>query len=60
MQESYLKPRDGLQVRKPDGRVLAAEGERVALTSYWRRRLRDGDVVEARPPRKPSKAESKE
>lgn len=59
MQELYLKPRDGLQVRKPDGRVLAAAGERVALTTYWRRRLRDGDVLEARPARKP-KAESKE
>lgn len=32
------------------GRVLATDGERAQLTSYWRRRLQDGDVVEVSPP----------
>lgn len=40
-----LKPRDGLQVRRPDGRVLTPAGETVPDSPYWRRRLRDGDVV---------------
>lgn len=43
-----LKPaRPGLQVRKPDGGHLAQEGEEVIVTTYWRRRLRAGDVVPA-------------
>ncbi|GAA4651682.1 hypothetical protein GCM10023116_39660 [Kistimonas scapharcae] len=42
-----IKPADGLKVRKPDGSHLAADGESVVLTGYWRRRLADGDVVKA-------------
>lgn len=41
-----LKPAVGLQVRKPTGSHLAPEGEPVEMTSYWLRRLNDGDVVE--------------
>jgi hypothetical protein len=44
-----LKPAvfDGqpLKVNKPQGGSLAAEGEPIMLTSYWRRRLADGDVL---------------
>lgn len=43
----FLKPADGLIVRDPDTRApLTAEGEEKTLTSYWLRRLTDGDVTE--------------
>lgn len=43
---SFLKPANGLDV--PDverGGLLAAEGREVVLTTYWQRRIDDGDVV---------------
>ncbi|SAI74569.1 Protein of uncharacterised function (DUF2635) [Bordetella ansorpii] len=44
-----LKPAvvDGvpLRVRKPQGGYLNPSGEPVMLTTYWRRRRLDGDVV---------------
>lgn len=43
--ELYLKPKEGLTLRKPDGSKLAAEGERVPRTSFWLKRLSDGDVL---------------
>jgi Protein of unknown function (DUF2635) len=47
METRVLKPAPGLQVRSPGtGRVLPADGEEVEMSSYWHRRLRDGDVVE--------------
>lgn len=47
MSDTHLrfKPAEGRQVRRPDGEILAAEGELVAPDSYWHRRLADGDVV---------------
>jgi len=42
-----VKPASGLKVRKPDGSHLAEDGEDVADTPYWRRRLADGSVVVA-------------
>tara|TARA_R110000772_G_scaffold246088_1_gene359706 strand:+ start:1122 stop:1307 length:186 start_codon:yes stop_codon:yes gene_type:complete len=49
----FLKPKDEqTKVRNPaNGDYLPAEGAVVELTSFWRRRLRDGDVVEAKPPK---------
>lgn len=41
-----LRPADGVKVRHPDGRQLAAEGERVTMSSFWQRRLDAGDVVD--------------
>lgn len=43
-----LKPaNDAIKVRDPvTGEHLPAAGANVELTSYWRRRMRDGDVVE--------------
>jgi hypothetical protein len=41
-------PAKGCRVRKPDGSLLADEGEAVntnADASYWLRRELDGDVV---------------
>ena len=49
MQTVPLKPAfiDGepLKVRKPQGGYLATQGELIVLTTYWRRRRDDGDVV---------------
>ncbi|SDK32029.1 DUF2635 domain-containing protein [Billgrantia gudaonensis] len=57
------KPDQGvLQVRRENGKPIPAEGATVELTPFIRRRLRDGDLVKAAPPKKPAKraAESKE
>lgn len=53
-----LKPaRPDLIVRNPEGGFapLARDGETVADTDYWRRRLRDGDVIEIKALEKPKK-----
>jgi hypothetical protein len=45
-----LKPMTpGLHLRKEDGSILAVEGETVIATSYWLRRLNEGDVLEVIP-----------
>lgn len=44
-----LKPAEDRRVRHPDGRVMDADGETVARSPYWLRRLADGDVVAAGP-----------
>lgn len=49
MQTKFLKPADGLKVRKPAGGHLSPDGEAVELNSYWLRRIADGDVAEAKP-----------
>ena len=55
MSMKFLKPGKGLLVRLEDcTRHLLAEGEHVVMSAYWRRRVRDGDVTEAQPP-KPAK-----
>lgn len=42
-----LKPAEGRAVRDPVKRtLLPADGAEVTLDAFWRRRLRDGDVVE--------------
>lgn len=50
-----LKPFNGIHLRKEDGSVLLAEGETVIASSYWLRRLHNGDI-EIVEPAKPSKA----
>lgn len=61
MSKVYLKPRKGLRVRRPDGRLLPEAGGHVQMSSYWRRRLRDGDVEKAAPPKaQPKKPVQKE
>lgn len=60
----FIKPGtlpDGspMKARKPMGGFLATDGESVILDSHWRRRLADGDVVQATPDAeapKPSRA----
>lgn len=55
MKKLYLKPAAGLKVPDPvTGKPLAAEGEEKPDTTYWRRRIKDGDVAIARAP-KPAK-----
>lgn len=55
-----LRPAEGRRVRHPNGNLFAAEGERVALTPYYRR-LRDAGDLEIVKPVKaaPSKSASK-
>lgn len=46
-ERKVLKPAKGVKVRRPnDRRHLAEGGEEVTMSSYWLRRLADGDVVE--------------
>jgi hypothetical protein len=54
MARMQLRPAGGLNVRKPAAPFphLAAGGEEVELDTYWRRRLRAGDVVEIKVKRK--------
>lgn len=50
MSESkVLKPVGDRKVRHPDGRHLRGEGERVVMTTYWRRRLAGKEVEEVNP-----------
>jgi len=42
------------EARPPMPRHLPPEGAEVPDTEYWRRRLRDGDVVEAAPEPEPA------
>ncbi len=59
--ELYLKPAPGLVIKKPDGSKLAADGEKVPRTSFWLKRLADGDVNEVKPAVKATKkTEAKE
>lgn len=46
MDNVHIKPRENVQVRDPlTGRALKTRGEKKPRTSYWLRRLRDGDVI---------------
>ena len=41
----FVKPKDGLSVRCPvRGEALPKEGADVPDNTFWRRRLKDGDV----------------
>lgn len=39
-----LQPINGAHIRKEDGPLLADAGEVVIASSYWLRRLNEGDV----------------
>ena len=47
----FLKPTNSeIKVRDPEsGLHLAIDGEEKPANSFWYRRLRDGDVVKAKP-----------
>lgn len=60
----FVKPKTGIQVRDPiTGQHLASTGEEKSLNTYWRRRLRDGDIEITKPNPKmaanPERARSK-
>ena len=45
----FIKPKNGLKILRPDnGRFLRPEGEKVPNTTFWRRRIFDGDVIETK------------
>lgn len=50
-----IRPAKGVRVRGPDGRVLPPEGAEVPRSSFWFRRLRDGDVELVEPKKAPAK-----
>lgn len=51
----FLIPREGVLVIKPDTNTpLNAKGEMVENTSYYRRRVADGDASIGEPPAKAS------
>ncbi len=51
----FVKPAAGRLVRDPITRVpLPDAGAEKPASSFWLRRLRDGDVVEATPPTPPA------
>lgn len=53
----FLKPAEGRTVRREDtGALWPAEGDFTELTTFVRRRLDDGDLIVATPP-KPAKPE---
>ncbi|MBA5235286.1 DUF2635 domain-containing protein [Pectobacterium aroidearum] len=45
MKIKHLKPKGGVNVRKPDGDYLNGEGEDLPLSSYWLRRIAEGDIA---------------
>lgn len=56
MNDLYLVPTSSVAPRDPvTGQPLPEEGAHKPRTSYWLRRLREGSVKEAKPP-KPAKA----
>lgn len=58
----FLKAGEGRIVRREDdGELWPAEGDFAERTQFVRRRLKDGDLVEATPPRaaKPAADEKK-
>ena len=50
-QPAVLKPAQGKQVRKEDATWLPEAGDTVIFTSYWARRLAEGDVEVVEPAR---------
>lgn len=43
----FVRPAEGLNIRDPEtGNYLPESGQIVPRSSFWLRRLKDGDVVE--------------
>lgn len=55
-----LAPKFGRRVRHADGKLFAAAGEPVVLSTFYRRLIADGDLVPAPSPksRRPKKRTS--
>ena len=57
METKFLKPAAGMKVRLENAtRHLLAEGESLTMSAYWRRRIKDGDVIAAKPPKPPKES----
>lgn len=48
-EQKFLRPAAGVKVRRPDGGHLPEDGATIEMTSYWQRRLADGDVIQSKP-----------
>ena len=47
----FVRPAEGLKIRDPEtGNYLPDTGQIVPRSSFWLRRLKDGDVVETTTP----------
>lgn len=58
MTQIFVRPRDGLVLRLPEGAgTLPAEGMEVERSLFWDRRIADGDVLVTAAP-KPAKKEA--
>lgn len=58
--QEHLVPKPGLRVLDPDTLIrLPAEGAPVVMTSYWYRRIADGDVTVQEPAAKATKPAAK-
>lgn len=56
----FVKAADGLCIVDPaTGKPIADDGAFVPNSKYWRRRLQDGDVIEAAMPGATKKNQSK-
>lgn len=62
MSNFFLKPTDpDVKVRDPVTKEhLPESGQEKPRNSYWLRRIKDGDVMEARPPAPQKKSSQKE
>jgi hypothetical protein len=45
----FVRPREGLVLRLPEGGTLPAEGMEVERSLFWDRRIADGDVLVGAP-----------
>lgn len=61
MSKIQVKPKAGIQVRTEAGKPIPTTGMAVANNSYYRRRIKDGDlllVTEQATPQSPRKGET--
>ena len=40
-----VTPKEGLQIRKTNGQIMAATGADVILNKYYRQCIKDGDLI---------------
>ncbi len=45
MTTKFIKRAGDAPLRKPDGSYLAEQGEVIVWSTYWQRRLDDGDII---------------
>ncbi len=59
MSRIFIKPISGVMVKNPDNNdeYLSQDGEEVENTTYWQRRMIDGDVEIVKPPKSNTKGE---